>query len=98
MNLIPMGFYSEDGDVLCLMKASDYSDSNYDGIQLRKSRDGMPVIISRSKKTAPLMWKVAYGFSTIFFRTFEEAVGFCSSRGMEIVKRSQDREASERRN
>ena len=36
MNLIPMGFYSEDGDVLCLMKASDYSDSNYDGIQLRK--------------------------------------------------------------
>jgi hypothetical protein len=86
MKMIPIGIYDEDGDALCLMKASDFSDRNYEGIQLRKTKEGMPVIISQSKKTAPLMWKVSYGFSQIFFRTFDEAIEFCGSRGMDMVK------------
>ena len=86
MKMIPIGIYDEDGDALCLMKASDFSDRNYEGIQLRKTKEGMPVIISQSRKTAPLMWKVSYGFSQIFFRTFDEAIEFCSSRGMDMVK------------
>ena len=84
--MIPIGIYDEDGDALCLMKASDFSDRNYEGIQLRKTKEGMPVIISQSRKTAPLMWKVSYGFSQIFFRTFDEAIEFCGSRGMDMVK------------
>lgn len=86
MKMIPIGIYDEDGDALCLMKASDFSDRNYEGIQLRKTKQGMPVIISQSRKTAPLMWKVSYGFSQIFFRTFDEAIEFCGSRGMDMVK------------
>lgn len=86
MKMIPIGIYDEDGDALCLMKASDFSDRNYEGIQLRKTKEGMPVIISQSRKTAPLMWKVSYGFSQIFFRTFDEAIEFCGSRGMDMVK------------
>ena len=86
MRLKAIGIYDEKRDALRFMKASDYSDRDYDGIQLRKWKDNMPVLISRSKKTAPLMWRVSYGFSQIFFRTFEEAVEFCSSRGMEMVK------------
>ena len=86
MKLKPIGIYDEDGDLLCFMKASDYSDKNYVGIQVRETEKGMPVIISLSRKTAPLMWKVAYGFSQIYFRSFAEAVEFCTSRGMDIVK------------
>ena len=86
MRLKAIGIYDEKRDALRFMNASDYSDRDYDGIQLRKWKDNMPVLISHSKKTAPLMWRVSYGFSQIFFRTFEEAVEFCSSRGMEMVK------------
>ena len=88
MKLKPIGIYDEDedGDVLCFMKASDYSNRDYEGIQLRKTKKGMPVVISRSRKTAPLEWKVSFGFSQIFFRTFDEAVEFCNSRGMDKVK------------
>ena len=41
MKMIPIGIYDEDGDALCLMKASDFSDRNYEGIQLRKTKKGM---------------------------------------------------------
>ena len=86
MKLVPIGIYDEDGNALCVMKASDYSDRNYEGVQLRKTKKGTPVIISRSKKTSPMEWKVSYGFSQIFFRTFDEAIEFCGSRGMDLVK------------
>ena len=92
MKLVPIGIYDEDSDALCLMKASDFSDRNHEGIQVRRTKEGEPVIISKSRKTAPLEWKVSYGFSQIFFRTFEEAVNFCGSRGMDLVKGKKRRE------
>lgn len=91
MRFVPIGLYDDDDRGLYYMGPSDYSDKNYDGIELRKDRKGMPVVISRSRKTAPMMWKVSYGFSQIFFRTFDEAVEFCSSRGMELVKGQVDK-------
>lgn len=86
MKLKAIGIYEDDKDSLRFMNASDFSDKNYEGIQLRQFRKGMPVIISKSRKTTPLEWKVSYGFSQIFFRTFDEAIEFCDSKGMEIVK------------
>ena len=86
MKLKPIGICDDDGNALCLMKASDFSDGNYEGIQLRRAKDGMTVIITKSRKTAPLMWRVVYGFSEVYFRTFSDAVEFCNSRGMEIMK------------
>ena len=86
MKLRPIGLYDEDGNGPYCMDPSDFSDRSYDGIQLRKARNGMPVIIMQSKRTAPLMWKVVYGFSEVYFRSFAEAVEFCNSRGMEIMK------------
>ncbi len=67
-------------------KASDYSNKIYDGIQLRRNHRNEPVVIMCSKRDDPLRWKVVYGFSSIFFRTLAEAVEFCNSRGMELVK------------
>jgi len=86
MKFIPVGIYEKDSRLPLYAKASDLSDEHYDGIQMRKSRDGHPVIVMRSKKSAPLPWKVAYGFSEIYFRSFEEAINFCNSRGMQLVK------------
>ena len=67
-------------------KASDYSDKLYDGVQLRKTAKGDPVVIMHCKRDDPMRWKVIYGFSTIFFKDFASAVDFCNSRGMEVVK------------
>lgn len=86
MKFRPIGIYKEKGKTPNSMKASNFSDDLYDGVQLRRSSQGDPVIIMRCKRDDPMRWKVIYGFSTIFFRSFAEAVEFCNSRGMEIIK------------
>lgn len=86
MKLRPIGIYNEKGKTPNSMKASNFSDDLYDGVQLRRSSQGDTVIIMRCKRDDPMRWKVIYGFSTIFFRSFAEAVEFCNSRGMEIIK------------
>lgn len=87
MKFRPIGIYSKNsGFCPGILRASDFSTRSYDGVQLRTAKNGVPVIIMHSKKTTPLMWKVAYGYSQVFFRTFAEAVDFCNSRGMEIMQ------------
>ena len=86
MKFIPMGIYRDSDTRTLHMKASDYSTAAYDAVELRSGQKQDPVIIMRSKRTAPLMWKVVYGFSEVFFRSFAEAVEFCNSRGFQLVK------------
>ena len=85
MRFIPIGI--ADGKSMDeFLRPSDYSDKHYDGIQLRKAPNDNMVLIMRSKETTPMDWKVVYGFSSVFFRTFEEAVEFCRNRRMSLVK------------
>lgn len=85
MKFIPIGI----ADGKCMdefLRPSDYSNKYYDGIQLRKMPNDRMVLIMHSRKTTPMEWKVVYGFSSVFFRTFEEAVAFCTEHGMKLVK------------
>lgn len=89
MRFIPIGI----ADSRCMdgfLNPSDYSDRFYDDIQIRKSPKNNLVLIMRSKETSPMDWKVVYGFSSVFFHTFEEAADFCSRRGMKAVKRESE--------
>ena len=86
MKLIPIGITPEKKNILHSMEASDFSDKLYDGVQLRRTDKGTPVIIMHCKRDDPMRWKVIYGFSTIFFKDFASAVDFCNSRSMEIIK------------
>lgn len=86
MKLIPIGV-SSDVDIGRFLKAENYSSRTYDGIQLREDRRKMPVLIMRSREANPFGWKVVYGFSQVFFRSFSEAVDFCNSRGFRLVKK-----------
>ena len=86
MKLIPIGITPEKKNILHGIKASDFSDKLYDGVQLRRTDKGTPVIIMHCKRDDPMRWKVVYGFSTVFFESFQAAVDFCNSRGMEIMK------------
>lgn len=67
MKLCPIGV-SNEADAKRFMRAEDFSDCRYDGVQLRTDRKKNPVIIMESKRTDPLRWKVVYGFSQVFFR------------------------------
>ncbi|MCF0137553.1 MAG: hypothetical protein HUJ66_04220 [Oscillospiraceae bacterium] len=87
----PMGIYVDEPEHYPTMNAADFSDRNYTGRHIARQRDGKPVFIMQSKHTTPLMWKVVYGFSTVFFRSFADAVEFCNSRGMELML-EQDKE------
>ena len=86
MRFIPIGI-ADSKDMEAFLNPSDFSDRQYDGIQIRKSPQNNLVLIMRSKETSPLNWKVVYGFSSVFFHTFKEATDFCIRHGMRLVKR-----------
>lgn len=85
MNMIPVGIAGDDRYHFSA-NAADYSNSHFDGIQVRKTEKGKPAIIMHSKTPAPMMWKVCYAFSEIFFHSKEEAEAFCDSHGMTVLK------------
>ena len=92
MKFRPVGMYSEDKKTSgTYMRAADFSNDLYDGVELRRTAKGLPVIIMHCKRDDPMRWKVVYGFSTVFFNTFADAVEFCNSRGMEIMKEQVER-------
>jgi len=82
---IPIGI-ADNKCVNAFMRPSDYSDKTYDGIQLRKTKNDRMVLIMHSKKATPMEWKVVYGCSAVFFKSFKEAVAFCNEHGMNLVK------------
>lgn len=85
MRFIPIGIASE-SEFKPLINVSDFSDDKYDAVQFREGARNKMVLIMHNKKTAPMEWKVAYGTSTIFFNTFEDAIAFCEERGMKPMK------------
>ena len=87
MKFRPVGIYSEDKTKSGgYMRATDFSNDRYDGVELRRTQKGLSVVIMHCKRDDPMRWMVQYGFSSVFFNTFADAVEFCNSRGMEIMK------------
>ena len=85
MRFIPIGITTEE-KFKPMMNASNYSDDKYEGVELRNSKQNKMVLIMHSKKPSPMGWKVVYGFSTVFFNSFSEAVAFCENHGMEMMR------------
>ena len=88
MKFKPIGIFRNAGTPR--MDAADFSDKYFDGVEVRSDRKHNPVIIMGSRRTDPLSWKVVYGFSQVFFRSFAEAVEFCNTRGFQLMKEQVD--------
>ena len=58
----------------------DFSRGGYECKALMKDRRKRPVVISQSKDSDFLVWKVEYGFSCVLFGSYEEAMAFCHGR------------------
>ena len=59
---------------------ASFSHDGYECKALMADRQGAPVVISRSTDPGWPVWKVAYGFSFVFFGTYADAMAFCKSR------------------
>ena len=53
---------------------------NYRCRALMQDNMGRPVVVSQSKDEDLPIWKVEFGFSCIFFGTYEEAIAYCRGR------------------
>lgn len=60
------------------LKAEDFSHGEYECTLLLQNKTGTPVTVSRHKGLD--IWKVQYGFSTVFFGTKAEALAYCKGR------------------
>lgn len=57
-----------------------FSRGDYDCRVLMKDRKGKPVAVSQCKDPDFPVWKVEYGFSSVVFATYDEAMAFCKGR------------------
>lgn len=74
-------FYSKKPS-LSAKDAKNFSKGNYECQFLMQTMKGQPVAIFQNTDNG--VWKVQYGFSTVFFGTYEEAMAFCRKRFCEI--------------
>ena len=56
----------------------DYSHGKYECKQLMRTRKGLPVAVFHHTELD--IWKVQYGFSAVFFGTYDDAIQFCRKR------------------
>ena len=85
MRFRPIGIARIPGQDRVPIRPSDYNDKIYDGICCGYDERERPVVIMCGRRDDPLRWKVIYGFSTVFFKTFREAMDFCRSRNMTMT-------------
>lgn len=56
----------------------DYPHGKYECKKVMRTRKGLPVALFHN--TDLDIWKVQYGFSTVFFGSYDEAIHFCQKR------------------
>ena len=62
--------------------AANYSHGDYECRFVMQTMKGQPVAILQN--TANDVWKVQYGFSSVFFGTYDEAMQFCRERFCDV--------------
>ena len=59
-----------------------FSDKKYKCELLLQNRKEEPVAISQHKDIG--IWRVSFGFSTVFFATYDEALAYCKGRFFDL--------------
>ena len=61
---------------------ASFSDNRYKCELLLQNHKGEPVAISQHNDTG--IWRVSFGFSTVFFATYDEALAYCKGRFFDL--------------
>ena len=81
-----IGMMDAESEITKQSSPSDFSDDYYDGMSLYRRKDMKPVVLFMSKNAEPARWKVVYGASEFYFRSYAEASNFCQMRGYIFMK------------
>ena len=61
-----------------------FNRGKYECKMLLQNKGGQPVVISKCMEGDIRAWKVEYGFSTLVFATYEEALAYCRGRFFDL--------------
>ena len=64
--------------------AKMFSRGKYDCKLLLQKPNGMPVALSQCKDPDFPVWRIDYGFSTLIFKTYDEAIDYCKGRFLDL--------------
>lgn len=67
-----------------------FSTKDYACVKLMRTKKGKPVAISESNDTKNWHWRVQYGFSTVVFPSYADAMRFCRDRFFELSDTAQN--------
>lgn len=70
--------------------ARDFSTKDYTCVKLLLTKRGRPVAILESNDTKNWHWRVQYGFSTVVFPSYADAMRFCRDRFFELSDTAQN--------
>lgn len=70
--------------VFSQVDVDSFSTKDYTCVKLMRTKKGKPVAISESNDTKNWHWRVQYGFSTVVFPTYAEAMQFCRERFFDL--------------
>jgi len=78
----PMRFFYGRQPKITKQDAGTFSGKGYQCDTLLQTKDGQPVVIAHSAETD--VWKVAHGFSAVYFGTYAEALAYCRGRFFDL--------------
>lgn len=61
-----------------------FSHGKFECKMLLQKQDGKPVAVSQCKDDEHPFWRVDYGFSSLFFKTYDEAMAYCKGRFVDL--------------
>ena len=64
--------------------AKIFSRGKFECKLLLQKTNGMPVAASQSNDPEYPFWRVDYGFSSLFFKTYGEAMAYCKDRFVDL--------------
>ena len=62
------------------MNADDFTDDKHTGRVLMRHPSGMVAVLMQRKELVPYPWRIAYGFTELYFKTRKEALDYCHER------------------
>ena len=76
---------------LSVKDAASFSTKDYECHFLLQTKRGQPVAVSEKKDPDCNIWKVQYGFVSMYFGTYAEAMDYCRKRFCDLSGKSLSR-------
>lgn len=63
------------------LKSSSLANKKYNFFCQLQDRHFQPVFIFQSKEASPCNWRICFGWTSLHFKTYQEAMEYCKNHG-----------------